>query len=157
MISHDNIPEIIGVHSLSFQDMYGLKKTIELKRIFMEYVKTVRAAADTSNGTGTGAGDRLVSTDPSLTVRLDPKGFPVAPSPPSWDKVSKDNIERLYRSYVTHHYRMFFKFVYAGFQMLIFIRARIRRQRPSSTIYAYCRETNCFYSEKISTAWNILG
>lgn len=89
--------------------MYGIKKSTEFKRTILEYVKTVRTAADTGTGTTPGAG--LGSNDPSLTVRLDPKGFPIAPSPQSWDKVSKDNIEKLYRSYVTQHYRMFFRFM----------------------------------------------
>lgn len=105
MVSHDNIAENIGVTCQSFQEM-NENKTEDIMRTVMEYVKIVRAATGTGTGTGTGSESR----NPSLTINLGTDGFPVAPCPPSWDTLSKESLERLYRSYITHHYRRFFSY-----------------------------------------------
>lgn len=79
-------------------------KVEDIMRTVMEYVKTIRAA--TATGTVTGTGTR--SDQLTISVELDSGGFPIAPSPSLWDKVSKDDLEKTYRSYITHHYRAFF-------------------------------------------------
>jgi hypothetical protein len=99
LVSHDNIADVIGVTCESFEDIF-VEKAKEFKRLVMEYVKIVRGASEAGSGSGTGSGN------PSLTVQLDPKGFPIVPSPSSWDKLTKDDLEKLYRSYITQHYRM---------------------------------------------------
>ena len=67
-----------------------------MKRTVMEYIKVLKG-----NVPGAGA----IADDPKLSIQLDPEGFPIAPCPASWDKVTKQEIERLYRTYITTHYR----------------------------------------------------
>lgn len=84
----------------SFQELYE-EKSEDFMRTVMEYVKTVRAAAGAGTGTGSGSRETILNID------LDSDGFPIAPSPTSLEKNSKEDIERLYRSYITQHYRSF--------------------------------------------------
>jgi hypothetical protein len=95
-ISHDEIANILGVPSKSFEEIYQ-DKAREMKRTLLEYVKTLQGVIDNAGSIPAGAG--------LSTITLDPEGFPVAPNPPSWDKYTKDDLERLYRLYLTHHYR----------------------------------------------------
>jgi len=78
----------------------------EIMRTINEYIKTVKASARTGAGIGTGT----VSGNRDLIIELDPDGFPRAPSPGSWDKIKKADLEKLYRSYVTYHYGIFSNF-----------------------------------------------
>jgi hypothetical protein len=68
-------------------------------RTVNQYIKTVRAGIGGA-GTRTGAG---IGND-HLEIKIDSDGFPIAPSPPSWDKITKDQLEKMYRSYLSHHY-----------------------------------------------------
>lgn len=94
---HDEIANILGVASKSFEDTYE-DKAKEMKRTVLEYVKTLRAA-------GTRIGPVVGPETAWTTIRQDPRGFPMAPCPPSWDKVTKDELEPIYRMYLTQHYR----------------------------------------------------
>lgn len=100
MVSHDDIAQVMGVPCKSFHETYE-KKVDEFMRTVMEYVKTVRAAARSGSGSGSEPGQT------SVTVEVDSDGYPIAPCPTSWDKVTKDDLERLYRLYITQHYRMY--------------------------------------------------
>jgi len=68
---------------------------MELKQLFMEHVKTLRAP---KSRTGASAGTN------SLSIQVDPYGFPIAPVPTSWEKVNKEHIKSLYHTYMTQHY-----------------------------------------------------
>jgi hypothetical protein len=72
----------------------------------MEYIKTLRASSSNASGTGTGTGTGI-GTKTGLSISSDPDGFPIVPNPASWDKVTKDELERLYRSYIGQHYSTF--------------------------------------------------
>ena len=91
--------ELLGVPAKSFRQMYENKAT-EIMRTVHEYIKTVKASARAGAGAGAESGNKT-------TITLDPTGFPIAPRPPSWDKTTKEEFEKLYRSYITHHYRAF--------------------------------------------------
>ena len=84
----------MGVPCKSFTEMH-LDKAKDILQMVNECIKTVRASA----GAGAGNGN--------LTIESDPDGFPIVPSPPNWDKISKDDLERLYPTYLTQHYRPF--------------------------------------------------
>jgi hypothetical protein len=95
--SHDDIADILNVSSKSFEATYD-DKVEDMKRTFLDYIKTLEKGV---SGAGAGAG----ASPNSLQVQLNPEGFPIIPSPASWDKITKDDLERLYRHYITIHYR----------------------------------------------------
>lgn len=78
---------------MSLQEMYE-EKTTDFMQTFMEYVNTVRVSAEAGPDLG----------KHSLTINLDSAGFPLAPNLPSWDEKTKEELERLYRAYITQHY-----------------------------------------------------
>lgn len=67
-------------------------------RTVNEYIKTVRSSSGAGAGPGTGTGNS------KLEIKLDPEGYPILPIT-SWEKINKDELEKLYRSYITCHYR----------------------------------------------------
>jgi hypothetical protein len=89
----DEIPETLGVHAKSFEDHYE-DLANEMKRALLEYIKTIRNPT-----TGTGSGTN------GPTISVDPDGFPLLPESIQWTKSTKDDLEKLYRSYITMHYR----------------------------------------------------
>jgi hypothetical protein len=101
VFSHDEIANILGVPAKAFEDTYP-ESAMEIKRTIFEYVKTLRAQKSRCAGAGAGPTSQDI-----LAVNIDAEGFPVAPSPVSWEKISKDDLERMYRTYMTLHYRMF--------------------------------------------------
>lgn len=68
-------------------------------RTVKEYVESVKSSAGPGPGTQSGT-DKLV-------INKDPEGYPIAPRPSTWEKITKDDIEKLYRMYITIHYRRF--------------------------------------------------
>ena len=80
-------------------------KATEIMRTVHEYIKTVETSRPPGwlNGAGAGAGS---AGKRILNIELDPNGRPIAPSPPSWDKITKGDLELLYRTYMTLQYRM---------------------------------------------------
>jgi len=92
------------------------EKAEDIIRTVFEYITTVEA----SRHAGSGAGHQKNT----LTIEVNPDGFPIAPCPPSWDKISKKDLEKLYRTYITLHYRMLF--YNDGVLMLISFRTRFR-------------------------------
>ncbi|KAF8802326.1 hypothetical protein BYT27DRAFT_7112582 [Phlegmacium glaucopus] len=93
---HDDIADLLGIHSKAFEDIYE-DKSQEMKRTVLEYIKTLQAAK---------AGPGAVLPQEVLTIQLDPDRFPIAPRPASWSAVSKDDLEPMYRVYITQHYRL---------------------------------------------------
>jgi len=83
-------------------------KAKDFMRTVNEYIKTVRSSTGYGAGSGSGAG----INNSKLNIKLDSEGYPILPIT-SWEKKNKDELERLYRSYITQHYREF------NFQILI--------------------------------------
>jgi len=72
----------------------------------MEHVKTLRTPKS-QTGASAGAGANAGTNSLSLSIQVDPYGFPIAPAPTSWQKVNKEHMESLYRTYMTQHYRKY--------------------------------------------------
>ena len=88
-ISHDDVASLFKISSKNFEETYQ-DKAEDMKRTFLEYVKTLKNIIS-SAGAGTG-------------ITMDPDGFLILPLPESWEKLSKEELERLYRVYITQHY-----------------------------------------------------
>ena len=97
--SHDEIAQIMGVLSKSFEETHKDWAT-EMKRTVLDYIKTLQAICLTGAGTEPGG----VSTSHGTIIHWDQDEFPLIPSSVSWDKVSKENLEAIYQSYITQHY-----------------------------------------------------
>lgn len=74
-------------------------KASEIMRSVHEYIKTVQNGARVGTLAGAGAGAN------NLNVDLDSNGYPMLPCPPSWDKLAKRDLEKVYRTYMKMHYR----------------------------------------------------
>lgn len=98
---HENVADLLGTPCRSFKQMNEDKAT-DIMRTIHEYIKTVQATIRSGAGTGAGAGPANATHE----IATDPEGFPIVPSPPSWDKMTKAELEILYRQYITLHYRM---------------------------------------------------
>ena len=98
--SHDEIAQIMGVPSNSFEETHEDRAT-DMKHMVLDYIKTLQAICLTGAGTGPGG----VGTSHGTIIHWDQDGFPLIPSSVSWDKVSKEDLEAMYRSYITQHYR----------------------------------------------------
>lgn len=72
-------------------------------RMVNEYYRTVRETANAGAVAGAGAG---VGTGIPV-IQFDSDGFPIVPAT-SWNKISKEDLEKIYRTYLTTHYRQFF-------------------------------------------------
>jgi hypothetical protein len=53
-----------------------------------------------------GAGSGAEPSTGNLRIEVDADNFPKVPRPPSWDKISKIELEKIYRSYLSSHYSM---------------------------------------------------
>jgi hypothetical protein len=72
--------------------------TKEFMRTVNQYMKKVLDA------TGTGAGAGAGTHNDPLAIQLDSEGFPIVPSPASWGKTTKEQFEKMYRTFMSHHY-----------------------------------------------------
>jgi len=95
IISHDEIANVLGITSKSFEDTYE-DKAKELKRTLLEYVKTLTAVMNS-------AGAVASATPAPGSIHFDPSGFPIAPNVLS-GTTTKENLEQLYHAYITQHY-----------------------------------------------------
>jgi hypothetical protein len=102
-LSHENISDLLGIPCKSFTEMYE-DRVSEIMRTFHEYIATVKASGRAGAGAGAGAGQG------KRTIQLNSEGYPIAPSITSREKLSKSDLENLYRSYITFQYRTFIKF-----------------------------------------------
>ena len=73
------------------------EKISEIQRCLNDYIKTIKVSTRPGAGTGTG------QSTPNIITMSD--GYPLAPSPASLEKLKKADLEKLYRSYITIHYR----------------------------------------------------
>lgn len=114
---HDNIAKYMGVPAMPFEVMYKDKAT-EMKRLVFDYIKTLRRQhlGDISEAPAEIDGFQ------KDTLKIHESGFPLAPQPTSWKKITRGDLEVIYRLYVTRHYREFI--------VIIFIRYKSLLERP---------------------------
>ena len=99
--SHDDIGKLLRMPGYSFDHMYP-EKGKEIKRMMLDYIKLLREAHSQNTG------DVMRNGYEPNIIRTDKSGFPIAPRPQSWAKVTKAELEPMYRMYVTRNYRKFF-------------------------------------------------
>jgi len=90
VIIHDEIANVLGVTSKSFEETYE-DKAKELKRTLLEYVKTLTALTNSAGAT------------PTNSIHFDSDWFPISPNI-LLDKITKEDLEQLYHAYITQHY-----------------------------------------------------
>lgn len=93
--SHENVASLMGTPARSFLDTYQ-NQIMELKRNFMSYVKSLRAA-DIGSRSATVTQTRLQMTD---------DGFPILPTPWKGSQYKKKELEEWFILYVGQHYSM---------------------------------------------------
>ena len=85
---------------MPFDIMYPDKEK-EMKRMVLDYIKVLhRTHLDNSQD----AGDAATNGFPRNTLQIDTMGFPVAPQPQSWTKLTRADLEPIYQLYMTCHY-----------------------------------------------------
>jgi hypothetical protein len=93
--------KLLGVPAMPFDIMYP-EKAIEFKRTVLDYIKVLRRAhQDISQGDVVD----VVNGIERNTLKVDATGFPLAPRPQSWTKVTRADVEPIFRLYMTRHYR----------------------------------------------------
>jgi hypothetical protein len=93
--------KLLGVPAMPFDIMYP-EKAIEFKRTVLDYIKVLRRAhQDISQGDVVD----VVNGIERNTLKVDATGFPLAPRPRSWTKVTRAEVEPIFRLYMTRHYR----------------------------------------------------
>jgi hypothetical protein len=107
-LRHDDIADLIGLPALPFKVMFP-DKAKEFKCSLLEYVEILfkqfvgpGAPSTTTGHTG------VTGTDESQakgTLEIHSSGYPVAPRTNKWKKVTRNDLEPLYRMYITEHYR----------------------------------------------------
>jgi hypothetical protein len=93
--------KFMGVPAQPFDVLYP-EKSKEMKRVVLAYIKLLRGVH--FNNTDD-AGDEITNGMERNTLQMDESGFPIAPKPHSWTKVTKPDIEPIYRLYIARHYR----------------------------------------------------
>ena len=99
--SHDEMAKFLGVLAMPFDIMYP-DKAKEIKRMVLDYIKVLRRAHFNNSQN---IGDEITNGLQKNTIQIDDSGFPVAPRPHSWSKVKREDLELIYRLYMTCHYR----------------------------------------------------
>ena len=78
------------------------EKAIEMKRMVFDYIKLLRRThQDISQNPNADVGNGIEA----WTIKTDATGFPLAPRPKSWVKVTRAEVEPIFRMYMTHQYR----------------------------------------------------
>jgi hypothetical protein len=99
--SHDNMSQLLGIPSKSFKDT-NEAKTNEIILHLSEYIQTLKGSRRAGAGAGASAGTGIRS--PNIDVDTD--GYPILPTSATWKKISKADLEKMYRSYITIQYGM---------------------------------------------------
>jgi hypothetical protein len=105
--SHDDIGKLLRMPGNSFDHMYP-EKGKEIKRMMLDYIKILRESHSQN------IGDVIRNGYEPNIIRTHESGFPIAPRPDSWSKVTKAELEPIYRMYVSRNYRKFFFFGWPG-------------------------------------------
>lgn len=99
---HDEMAKFLGIPAMPFDAMYP-EKAIEMKRMVLDYMQVLRQAHSINSQF---TGEDIANALPRLTgLDCDPDEFPIAPRPTSWSKVTKVELEPIYRLYIKRHYR----------------------------------------------------
>jgi hypothetical protein len=98
---HDDIAKLLEVPAMPFNVMFP-DKAKEMKRMILDYVKILRRAHAEDSGN---AVDDIANGFQKDAIQIDDSGFPKAPRPLSWIKVTRAELEPIYRLYITKHYR----------------------------------------------------
>jgi hypothetical protein len=101
--------ELLGVPANAFDVMYP-DKAKEMKRNVLDYIKILRTAHSNNSQS---AGDNITNGIQRNTLKIDDSGYPLAPRPVSWTKVTKAELEPIYRLYMARHYRTFYFIAWA--------------------------------------------
>ena len=93
--SHDNMSQLLRIPSKSFNDT-NEAKTNEIILLLSEYIQTLKGSRRAGRaGAGTGI---------QTNIDMDPDGYPILPTIATWNKISKADLETMYRSYITIQY-----------------------------------------------------
>lgn len=101
-------------------------KAKEMKRTLLDYIKALKNAHVRNADIAETAEQR------KGTLEINENGFPLAPRTHSWPKVTRADLEPLYRLYITHHYRKCRQF--SGKSLIDNVRTCMPRFRTASTI-----------------------
>lgn len=93
--------KFLGVPALPYDVMFE-DKAVEMKRNILEYIQILRKAH--INNTESPA-EEFINGIQRNTLQIDESGFPLAPRPESWKKVTKAELEPIFRLYIARHYR----------------------------------------------------
>lgn len=118
-----------------------------MKRAINEYLKTLLLAKDR------GAEKQDRSADMHGTLEINPDGYPVAPRTQSWRKVTKADIEPLYRMYITQHYRTFRYFPLIRGNDTYIHRIGLPRSKSAGTIRTYQPQSVTIYCRRVHAEW----
>lgn len=77
-------------------------KAKEMKRMVLDYIKCLRQAHFASTQIPSNITTNGIQRN---TLEIHDSGFPLAPRPESWSKVTKADLEPIYRLYIGKHYR----------------------------------------------------
>jgi len=86
--------QLLGIPSKSFKDT-NEAKTNEIILHLSEYIQTLKGRRRAGAGAGTGI---------QTNIDMDPDGYPILPTIATWNKISKADLETMYRSYITIQY-----------------------------------------------------
>ena len=93
--------ETMGLHTPSFRDKF--KDLISsLKRSMLQYAKSLHDLAEHRVSEQIDPG-----IEPAGNIKMTEEGFPILPEPSYWRGRTKQEIERLIRTYVGQHYSEF--------------------------------------------------
>lgn len=98
--------KLLNVPAMAFDMMYP-DKAKEMKRVVLDYIKVLRS---TYMEESQNSGDDEPNGFPRNAIRTDVSGFPLVPRPTAWEKVTKADLEPIYRLYMTKHYRESYNF-----------------------------------------------
>ena len=101
--SHDEIAKYYGVPADPFDVMFP-KEALQIKKKVLDYIGVLREAHSHNIGQ---ASEETTNGFLRNAIRLDEFGFPKAPRPLDWSKVTKVELEPLFRMYIRSNYSKF--------------------------------------------------
>ncbi|KAF8805954.1 hypothetical protein BYT27DRAFT_7257783 [Phlegmacium glaucopus] len=100
--AHDHILKMMSVSARSFLGTYKTEVT-QMKRLIMEYVKTLQTIANPAIPPPPGTSNEVSR---KMILPKSNEGFPVLPIPWPVEEYSKQDLEELFTLYVGQHYSM---------------------------------------------------
>ena len=92
--------KFLGVPARPFDLMFP-DKAKEIKRMVLDYIKVLWKAHFTNSENTADTADEITNGFRRNTIEIDKSRFPVAPRPQSWSIVKRNELEPLYRLYMT--------------------------------------------------------